>query len=41
MKTIENEMPSFSKPAKAFIKNQFGMESEFILHDWSKVATIV
>ena len=35
MKTIENEMPFFQTLLK-LLKNQFGMESEFILHDWSK-----
>lgn len=33
MKTIENEMPFFQTLLK-LLKNQFGMESEFILHDW-------
>ena len=35
MNTIENEMPFFQTLLK-LLKNQFGMESEFILHDWSK-----
>ncbi|MCC8024839.1 MAG: helix-turn-helix transcriptional regulator [Clostridium sp.] len=35
MKTIESEMPFFQNLLK-MLKNQFGDDSEFILHDWSK-----
>ncbi len=35
MQTIEQEMPFFTTLLKV-LKNQFGPESEFILHDWSK-----
>ncbi|MCI9147519.1 MAG: transcriptional regulator [Hungatella sp.] len=35
MQTIEQEMPFFKTLLK-ILKNQFGPESEFILHDWSK-----
>ena len=35
MQTIEQEMPFFKNLLKV-LKNQFGSESEFILHDWSK-----
>ena len=35
MQTIEQEM-SFFKTLFKLLKNQFGPESEFILHDWSR-----
>ena len=35
MKTIEDEMPFFKTLLK-LLKNQFGSDSDFILHDWAK-----